>query len=209
MQAFKLMAIVATALLLGLNTASAQVYIEGHGGLNIAFDSDIDDPVDVFEELSYKPGFAIGGAVGYQLSPNWRLEGEITYRRNEVDDFKISGTNFNADGNVDSVAFMANGYFDFANSSLWTPYLAAGIGTAVVSFNDIEVGGATAIDDEDVVFAFQVGAGIGFEVTPNVTLSLDYRFFGTTDAEITDEADDDDDISYLNSSVWVGLRYTF
>lgn len=209
MHAFKLMAIVAAALLLGLNTASAQVYIEAHGGWNLAHDSDIDDPVDVFEELSYDSGFAVGGAVGYQLSPNWRVEGEVTYRRNEVDEFKISGTDFNADGDVDSVAVMANGYYDFANSSLWTPYIGAGIGTAIVSFNDIEANGVKAIDDDDTVFAFQVGVGLGLEVTPNMTLSLDYRFFGTTDAEVTDEFGDDDDISYLNSSVWLGLRFSF
>lgn len=209
MHAFKLMAIVAAALLLGLNTASAQVYIEGHGGLNIAFDSDIDDPVDVFESISYDPGFAVGGAVGYQLSPNWRIEGEITYRRNEVDEFETSGGHFNAKGDVDSLAFMANGFYDFANSTAWTPYIGVGLGAAVVSFNDIEVGGGTLIDDEDTVFAFQFGGGVAFEFTPGASLTFDYRLFGTTDAEVTDEFGDDDDISYLNSSVWLGLRFAF
>lgn len=210
MRAFNFMVIVVAALLLQLHPASAQrAYIEAHGGLNIAFDSDIDDPTGVFDSLSYDPGFAVGGAVGYQLNPNFRFEGEITYRRNELDEFEVSGSNFNADGEVDSVAFMANAFFDFANSTPWTPYLGAGLGVAVVEWDDVEVLGGKAIDDQDTVFAFQVGAGLGFEVTPNTTLSLDYRFFGTTDAHITDEAGDNDDISYLNSSVWLGLRFAF
>ena len=43
-------------------------------------------------------------------------------------------------------------------------------------------------DDDDTVFAYQLGAGLGYEINPNLTISLDYRFFATVDPDFTSRA---------------------
>lgn len=203
------MGLAVAILLLTLNPLSAQVYLEVHGGLNIAHESDIDDSGDGLKSITYDPGYAVGGAVGYRINPNWRLEGEVTYRRNKVDDLEVGSNKDGARGRAESSAFLANGYYDFANSTAWTPYLGLGIGVAAVGWFNVKESGTNLIDDASFAFAYQLGGGVAYEFAPGLALTLDYRYFRTTDVTIQEESAEFSEFSYQNSSVWLGLRYTF
>ena len=74
---------------------------------------------------------------------------------------------------------MGNGYIDFPMPSPFRPYLGAGLGFAIV---DLEADnfGLTA-NDSDLVAAFQLMAGIGYEISPKATLTFGYRYFTTSD----------------------------
>jgi len=50
----------------------------------------------------------------------------------------------------------------------------------------------------------QIGAGIGYSVTDNVVVSLDYRFLITDDPEFGDT-----EAEYQNHSVMLGFKYLF
>lgn len=202
----------AAALIANPTIASAQsagtIYFGGHGGLNLTADSDITEPVVFYgDTASFDTGFALGGFVGYDLGTGIRVEGELTYRSNALDGFSLlPGTPF--DGGFDSLSLMGNAFYDFSTGSAWTPYVGGGLGVALMT-SDITSTGIDVIDDDDTVFAYQVAAGLGYALSPTVTITADYRFFATSNPEFSDFAADTIEFEYMNHSILVGARTTF
>jgi opacity protein-like surface antigen len=112
---------------------------------------------------------------------------------------------------------MANAWADFAVSPNVTVHAGGGIGAARVRLGVSSLGGADAItivplNDSDTVFAFQLGAGAAWHVMPNVSLTLDYRYFQAVNPSFrvtfggasTKFSDD-----YQAHSIMVGVRGKF
>ena len=78
------------------------------------------------------------------------------------------------------VSFMGNGYFDIPTQSPLRPYLGAGLGFAVAGVEEENIFGATSTDS-DLVAAFQLMAGLGYDISPKATLTFGYRYFTTSD----------------------------
>lgn len=85
----------------------------------------------------YDTGWGIAGRLGYAWASGLRVDGELSYRRNDVDKSNFVGTDgvnfFNqtdegASGHARQIAIMANAYYDFINSTGITPYIGGGIG---------------------------------------------------------------------------------
>lgn len=84
-----------------------------------------------------------------------------------------------------STALMANAYYDFSNSSGFTPYLMAGLGVNRGK-EDLKFSGKDS-DDSDVSFtiksntkttlAYQVGVGVGYEMAKDIHIDLAYKLF--------------------------------
>lgn len=195
MRTLKLTLVAAVVSLLGIQGASAQgLYLGVHGGVNLTHEGEVGGVVD----LSYDPGPVAGATLGYRISPNLRAEGEATYRENDFDELDTPFGTFSVTGDISSWAFMGNVFYDFWTGSNWTPYVGAGLGVAIVEWDE------PGFEDDDTVFAFQLGAGVAFDFTPNLALTLDYRFFGTEEPEFAGV-----DVEYLNSSFMAGLRVSF
>jgi opacity protein-like surface antigen len=96
---------------------------------------------------------------------------------------------------------MLNGFYDIPRGGRWRPYLGGGIGVGFVSADFSAAG-----DDDDTVFAYQVGAGIGYEITPSIIVALDYRFFGTTDPEF-DAIITKVVAEYISHNIGLNLRF--
>jgi opacity protein-like surface antigen len=79
---------------------------------------------------------------------------------------------------------------------------------AHVSVNDLSIGGVTIADDSDTVFAWQIGGGLGWELNPNWGISLNYRWFSTSDPEFRDELGGDFSAEYSSHNLTAGLTYT-
>jgi outer membrane autotransporter protein len=109
-----------------------------------------------------------------------------------------------ASGDVTSLSFLANVYYDFVNSTPFTPYLTAGAGVAWLDVNDLAVAGMRVGDSDDTVFAYQFGAGVGYAINKNLTVDLKYRYFATEDPKF-----DGIDAEFANHNVYLGLRYNF
>ena len=112
-------------------------------------------------------GFSFGAAVGYAFSNNFRVEGELAYQLNN------SSTSYLAqsiDTNIHTLAGLINGYYDFKNSSDFTPYISAGIGVGGI-INEFA-------NDLGAAFAYQVGAGVDYSITDKITLGVKYRYTG-------------------------------
>jgi len=177
-------------------------YVGINGGAVWLMDSDIKNGQSGKAEFDL--GFGVGGDVGYDFGPV-RLEGEIEYRLNDYDKAGLDSVGTSTSGgSYKSLALMVNGYYDFENSSSFTPFLMVGIGGTNVDTDSLTSGGLNIPSDSSWQFAYQVGAGVGWEFANSWILDLSYRFFGTTDPEFGSAK-----MQYLSHNVLVGIRYSF
>lgn len=183
-------------------------YLSGNLGLAIASDSDITDSTEPGITLTFESdmGFALGGAIGYGFS-NFRFEGELAYQTNDLDKVKAFGVSIDATGDASSLAGLLNGYWDFNNTSPFTPYISGGIGMAKVEINDLNIPGSgeADINDDDTVFAYQLGAGVAYAINEYLSLDVKYRYFATEDLEFENTTN----VEYSSHNFYAGIRYTF
>jgi len=138
------------------------------------------DTVDFFYDYSL-----VGtGALGYAWVPpdspaGFRLELEGSYRRTEID-YIIDNTGptlLTAEGYLESIGAMANGYVDFNFGEKITPYFGGGIGMARVSRRDFVVDGAPISNKYVHTGAWQLMTGVGFRLSPGTIIGLEFRHF--------------------------------
>lgn len=197
---------VGCAMLLSLSSVaySAGPYVSGNLGLAVASDSDVTDSTvpGTTIEIESDSGMALGVAAGYGFANNTRLEGEIAYQKNDLDKARALGV-VGLTGDTSSLALLLNGYYDFVNKSPMTPFISAGVGLARVDVNDMNMPGSgfPNANDDDTVFAYQLGAGVGYAVNAKVSLDVKYRYLGTSDPEF-----DTTDVEYSSHNVYAGIR---
>ncbi|MDR1856522.1 MAG: outer membrane beta-barrel protein [Desulfovibrio sp.] len=136
--------------------------------------------------------FAIGYDFWQLNSVPVRAELEYAIRSNmnktwneseEVEDEVAKGS-FNANWHLQTI--LANVYYDFRNSSPFTPYVGAGVGMGLLRTQykfDFDYAGYASSDSVtqwDAVFAYNIGAGAYYNFNDNLAVDLGYRFLGTT-----------------------------
>lgn len=178
-------------------------YVGINLGAAMLTDSDLTEP-GFSASLESDMGFTGGIALGYGFNNNMRVEGEFVYQKNDVDKIEALGVNLDAGGDTTSLALLLNGYYDFANSSAFTPFISLGIGMAKVEANDISIAGFQVGSDDDTVFAYQVGLGVGYAVSEKTSIDLKYRYFGTDDPDF-----DGTEAEYASHNFYIGLRFGF
>lgn len=204
----------ATMLSFGANSALAQgfenLYLGGYYGSNDASDADIRVGGFATGEVSFSDGYAFGATIGYNAFEDVRGEAEFAYRANDIG--RLNGTN--GGGDVSSWALMVNGFYDFTDigrsldlGATFTPYIGGGLGVANLSWNGVTAGGTPFADDDTFVFAYQLGGGLAIGLADQWGLTLDYRFFSTTDPELNLVGGGSFETEYQNHTVVVGVRY--
>lgn len=191
------------------STADAQIYIGGHGGANFLQDSDIDNDSGVDATASFDPGFAVGGILGYRFGVSEGIsidvEGEFSYRLNDIDEISAAGFADNAGGEAQSFAWMANAWFNWeVGDSGFAPYAGGGFGGVHIDINDAEVGSVEVERESDFVIGGQLGGGVAYHLNDHFDISLDYRFLITEKAKIQEL-----DAEYMAHSVMLGFKYLF
>ena len=180
-------------------------YVSGNIGFAMLSDSDLTDSTapGITLDMEFDPGFALGAALGYGFGKT-RIEGEIAYQKNDIDKIGAFGVSLDASGDATALAFLLNGYYDFTNNSLFTPYVSAGLGFAKIEVNDFSISGMPIGSDDDTVFAYQIGAGIGYAVSEKVTIDVKYRYFATSDPEF-----DTTEAEFASHNFLLGVRVNF
>ena len=190
-----------------------------------------------------KNGFAIRGMAGYAFPSGFRVEAEIDYRKHKTGDMDVkspgslvelaAGGNYAVlpsttqariregvkgtqpvVGDFSMLAFMANVDYDFDTGSRWVPYVGGGLGVATISIDTETDTGRSTADDSDTVFAYQVGAGLGYEFPleegRSITVSLDWRYFATQDPTFTgDVTGGKFDVGISGHDIGIGVIYGF
>ena len=161
--------------------ARAQIYIGAEGGWTGLPDQPITVPGLFSTNLKFNRGFNAGVRVGYEWGP-WRFEEEYSYRHNNVPNnfsffgFPISGIS----GNRHTNAVMTNVLYDFTLGYPITPHFGFGIGAVEISDGVKLPLIGQFINDSTWEFGYQGIAGIRYNISPELTLDLDYRYLATT-----------------------------
>lgn len=146
-------------------------------------------PLTTTFKENYDTGFAGSVALGYQIAEQFRLEGEAIYQSNDRDKFHVTQTvfsnTFSASGALkgerERTAFLLNGYYDFKNSTAFTPYITAGLGGYHLRLKGTNV-------ENDLDFAWQTGAGVNYKLDERISFDLKYRYFGGTDVDVRSQS---------------------
>lgn len=183
-------------------------YFSFNAGLAMLRDSDTNDRyVPGTFTVETDSGFTGTVAMGFRINPNIRLEAEFAYQKNDLDRMNYGWWDTaKLDGDIWSNSILINGYIDFVNDSPFTPFVTAGLGGAYVKLNDLKIPGewGPGYNGNDTVFAYQVGAGVGYALTPQVTLDVKYRYFATADPDF-----DGTDMEYASHNIYAGIRLDF
>jgi len=152
-----------------------------NGGIGPAISQDLDlkqfvGPASGSVQLD--PGFHFMVAGGYNFTRWLGVEMETGYIGNNIDRIGTAS----ADGFMSHIPFLANVVlrYDEDNSRL-VPYLSAGAGgDSSILWMDHSLG----VDgsDSDIVFAFQVSAGLRFKINEVMSAGLAYKYYYADDA---------------------------
>ncbi len=171
------------------------------------------------DSFSNEDGWLGAVAIGYDWSGQGvNLRTELEYSFYDGIDYKHEAWNSTAlttklNAKIDVQTLMLNFYYDFENSTSFTPYVGVGAGFAFIDadldFDNPLVAGTDGNADT-TNFAWNVGAGCAYELTEVISLDLQYKYvyFGDTDTYETGTLKfKADDLS--SSDLTLGLRFTF
>ena len=115
-------------------------------------------------------------------------------------------------------ALLLNAYYDFNTCTRWTPYIGAGMGVAMLKFttNDMWSEGKNKESDRTYNFAWQIGAGVAYDLTKNIALDAGYRYINAGAAVANKSIysgegyySEKHKIDTANHEIYLGARYTF
>ncbi len=172
----------------------------------------------------------VGGGifVGYDFYPQYqvpvRSELEYAIRSNMTKtwdaNIDLLGKDVKAStkGEWNVQTLFLNAYWDFHNSTAFTPYIGAGAGLGFIKskykseLSDPDEEDRGSFTQYDTVFAWNVGAGCSYAFTEHFSADLAYRFVGLGYTEINKTFDGEKNSAgmapYANEFS-LGLRYTF
>jgi len=190
----------------------------------------------IFDTSTSHSQFTLGGglAVGYDFFPKSQLplraEVEVLFRGNQKNTFDMDATDlgrtafgllgmnpngFEMKGTWNTTTLFANFYYDFHNSSDFTPYIGAGAGLAFnyAGYTASYRGRSFASDEKySTTFAWNVGAGCSYAFNENFALDVAYRYVSTGASSV------DGDVQGIHYEIdsnpnahefTIGLRMTF
>lgn len=183
---------------------------------------------------------SISAAVGFDFSKisnvNARAELEYTYKDKAKFSPSINKVTVEFDGNSETIdapegissffinelrtqSLMFNAYYDFKNTSKFTPYVSAGAGVTRVKNTQTlnpQLSEETnlGLSDTSNSFTWSAGAGVAYKVTENVALDLAYRYVDAGEIEfknsVAQEAAKLKSTADLTSHDYsLGIRYNF
>ncbi|RZL02002.1 MAG: porin family protein [Rubrivivax sp.] len=171
-----------------------------------------------FDNQARLNGF-LGVTLGRAFSNGLRPELELSRRENDIS--KFGNRLYDGGGQLDGHGTEGG---DFALLNVWydidlsrfnipvRPYIGAGLGRARIKVKGLEAGGVNFGDAKADVSANQLGVGLAFNVTDNLTLSLDYRYIRTEAGNfgsIPNIPPGDVEARYKASSTSIALRIHF
>ncbi len=151
-------------------------------------------------------GWAALGRIGYQFTPNYRVEIEGGYRDLQTRRFlgstdraapvgicAIGSTSVceSPHGHFNVGTVFANGIYDFLPQLIIHPFIGGGVGVARAEvgqygqFANVPAGQpgvqTLSVNDNDVAFAYQAFAGLSYHATHRLNVDLKYTWLETSD----------------------------
>ena len=188
-------------------------YLRGNAGYGVHTDVDLTGDIvsDVHGNGLQSQGNVAGSAgLGYDFGNNWRLELDGASLWTDLGSIsQIPATS----GKLRTNTAMINAIYDFDNFGRWEPYVGAGVGLVQGKVNlvaqdflspltvanpaclgprsllvNADPGGriqpeSCAVDDTDTALGFQLLAGLGYEISENLTWDTHYRYLDSNELD--------------------------
>ena len=163
-------------------------------------------------------------AVGVKANKNLRLEAEYNFRESADKTEPYLGTNgvkifdgiYKTELSVQS--YMLNGYYDFHNTTKFTPYVGIGLGMAKVEYDDSDTYDVYDVGTGNYLgsyfgyyhsskkkLTYNISAGASYELTDRLALDLGLRYidYGSFSDSYGDK------YKTKSKEVSFGMRYSF
>jgi opacity protein-like surface antigen len=186
------------ALLFAASSASAKPYLSLGGMWVDLSDADVRAPGPDWD-VAFDDGWGAFVAVGKQFE-RFRLEGEVAYRRNDIDGIGIGGIRAGRGDKVEVMSGMVNAYLDF-DLLQFRPFIGLGVGMARIDADLGTVTGFGRVDDDDDVFAWQAMVGLSFAMQ-SVVFDVGYRYFDAENPKFGNFTGE-----YEGHNIYVGIRF--
>lgn len=178
------------------NVSTFNPYVAVKGGYSILSKKD---------GAKYKNGFA--GAAEFGISYDaFRLGLEVSYKQNKIKEVEAEKAaavaGMEKDQKVNTLAAMINVYYDYALTEECSLYAGLGLGVAKTTVKD-----KNGIERGKTVFAWQILAGVAYDINENWTVEAGYRLFNTSKIKVGHK--DQKVKAPFASSIELGLRYNF
>ena len=110
-------------------------------------------------------------------------------------------------------SLMLNAYYDFNTCTKWTPYVGAGVGVAMLKFTEKDMDDGEKSNDNAYNVAWQVGAGVAYDLTKNVALDAGYRYIdggaAVSSKDVYQGESERFKFDTAAHEIYLGARYTF
>jgi opacity protein-like surface antigen len=170
-----------------------------------------------YVDLELDDGFTAGIALGAQIN-EW-LRGEVELSGNWHDAEGAIGTavpptSTTLEGDETALFALANLWFEVPiGLGPLRPYAGGGVGFGHLDLDIETSGGSSLFDDSDWGFAWQLGAGVAFDVSESIAIDLGYRYkrIENVDIEVHDDyvSGSEAEKDYKSHNFLVGLRFGF
>jgi opacity protein-like surface antigen len=163
-------------------------------------------------------GAILGLTGGYRFNDMFRADLSFDYRTGYSVSTSQPGNIAIYKANINALTFMANGYVEPVRLGPFKPYVGVGVGAAIVTSSNASAFfiGYTTPDplagQTQTNFAWQVSAGIAYEVNDRVAIDLGYRHLDAGDVGVGANIPLGDSAtkgSLVTNEVLLGVRYSF
>lgn len=129
------------------------------------------------QQIDYKFNSGANLALGYKVTQDMRLEAEVGYHALGMKKISAGNTTINSgpQADVKMVTATGNAYYDFHNSSDFSPYVGAGVGAASVSIPG-RLFGTSKSKDTQLTYQLMTGVSYVTSSMPSVNWFLGYRY---------------------------------
>lgn len=178
-------------------------YLRLEGGATLPSNMSATGPSGLDFTLAPSDGPVAGAALGMRLAP-FRLEVDVDWMHSSINSSSpaLSGT-------VQNIPVMMNGYVDWVNRTRFEPYVGFGVGFTAMTLKANAPSGARLIDSSERVFAYQPLVGVNLNLTDQVTIGVQYRYFRSVDPGLATEASQRFSINNASHNVLATLTYHF
>lgn len=159
-------------------------YLSVFAGWNSLDNFTFNDPQGVPNRADFDEGWIGGFAIGQQKTCFRRHELEFAFRDNSADALTIQNRTIPFFGDIQASSILYSVLLEPSQGICGLkPFIGAGLGAAYMDadFND---GGQGICYVQDTVFAWQLRAGIAYEINSRVSAFADYRYFAAENLDV-------------------------
>ncbi|NIQ01884.1 MAG: outer membrane beta-barrel protein [Nitrospinaceae bacterium] len=176
-------------------------YFGGWIGGTIRSDTPLEKIGVATQKTEFEPGYTLGAFLGYNFGNNFRAEWEIGYREN------VLRTGEGKDPQAGTSAIMINGFYDYHLNPNLELYAGGGLGVATSQLETISLG--NDLDESEDVFAYQLEAGVAWDISKTLHFTIGYRFFNSADPEFRLDSGEVFRMNLTNQEILLKMRYLF